>query len=329
MLSDADLASFPAPDDRDGTGDDAMAMAAGKVCRAVTALLAWGLAQATPVCADAPEAQWQQWRKQRANSLTGEESWTSLVGLHWLDTDDAWTVGAVADNGIVLANIPDHLGRIAHADGQWRFTPASGVEVTVAGVATAEPVILARDEPAAAQAPVRVRHGSVSFTVIQRGERAALRVWDRSAPARRQFAGLDYFPWHGDWRLQARWEPHQPARAIDIVDVTGQTQSLRNPGVIRFRYGDRDHQLEALQEADGDDLFVIFADRSNRTETYGAGRYLYTPAPAADGTVTLDFNYAFNPPCAFSGHATCPLPPPENRMDLHVLAGEKRYSAKP
>lgn len=313
------------PDDRHGVGGEMKTLAVrGWLVLACALFLS---VPAAPAQTGGDEADWQQWREQREKSLTAEESWTSLVGLHWLDGSRVTRVGSDPDNDVVLANVPGHLGRIVHHDGQWRFEPATDVEVTVAGVATVEPVTLADDASGAddAVAPARVRHGPVSFMVIQRGDRVALRVWDRSSPARLGFAGLDFFPWSPDWRVQAIWEAHDPVRSVDIVDVTGHTQALRNPGAIRFRHGDSEFRLEALQENDGDDLFLIFADRSNRTSTYGAGRYLYTHAPDTDGVVMVDFNRAFNPPCAFSAYATCPLPPPENRLDLAVAAGERRY----
>ncbi len=302
-----------------------MAMRAGWRCSPVTWLLATlgtALAQAPE-----PEAQWNQWREQREQRLVAEESWTSLVGLHWLDAEQVRTIGSAGDNDIVIANLPPRLGRIRRQADGWLFTPTADIEVMVADTPRSEAFVLTSDAVASAagQTAPRVRHGPVSFTVIDRGERSALRVWDRTAPARLDFAGLDWFAWDPDWRLDGRWEPHVPARTIEIVDVTGFTQALRNPGTVHLRHGDRELRLEALQGQDGEDLFLIFADRSNRSTTYGAGRYLNTPPPDPEGAVVVDFNYAYSPPCAFSAHATCPLPPPENRLDVTVAAGEKRY----
>lgn len=278
---------------------------------------------------EALEAEWNQWREQREERLVTEESWTSLVGLHWLDTEKAQTIGSADGNDIVIANLPPRLGQIQRQADGWLFTPAADSVVTVADVPRNEAFVLTSDAvtSAAGQPAQKVRLGSVSFTVIDRGDRSALRVWDRTAPARRDFAGLDWFAWNPDWRVKGRWEAHTPARTVEIVDVTGFTQSMRNPGAIRWHRDGREYRLEALQTEDGEDLFLIFADRSNRSTTYGAGRYLSTPPPDGEGEVVVDFNYAYSPPCAFSPYATCPLPPPENRLDVAVSAGEKRYRA--
>ena len=117
--------------------------------------------------------------------------------------------------------------------------------------------------------------------------------------------------------------PHPAGRTIPIVNVLGMTEPMANPGVVVFEKNGKTHRLEAVDEGDGQ-LFLIFADRTNKKETYGAGRFLYA-APAMNGTTTVDFNKAYNPPCAFNAYSTCPLPPPENRLDLAVTAGEKRY----
>ncbi|MCS6803484.1 MAG: DUF1684 domain-containing protein, partial [Chloroflexota bacterium] len=168
--------------------------------------------------------------------------------------------------------------------------------------------------------------GGLRLAVIRRGERHALRVWDPEAPTRRHFAGLEHYPpslrW---WLVRARFEPHDPVRELEVPDVTGGLQRLRNPGRLRFEIDGRGFTLEAFQEAPGERLFLVFADRTNGRETYGGGRFLYADPPDAEGTVRLDFNRAFNPPCAFTAFATCPLPPPENRLDLAIEAGEKRY----
>ena len=119
--------------------------------------------------------------------------------------------------------------------------------------------------------------------------------------------------------------PHPPGRTIQIVDILGQQEAQPNPGVVEFERDGVPYRLEALEGEDGG-LFLVFADRTSGHESYAAGRYLSTAAPAAEGSVVVDFNRAYNPPCVFSDFATCPLPPAENRLDLAVTAGEKRYA---
>jgi uncharacterized protein (DUF1684 family) len=110
------------------------------------------------------------------------------------------------------------------------------------------------------------------------------------------------------------------------VNVLGMTENMISPGALSFSIDGRSYRLEPVLEKGSAQLFIIFADKTNGIETYGAGRYLYADPPGPDGTVILDFNKAHNPPCAFTKFATCPLPPHQNRMDLRVEAGEKKYS---
>lgn len=278
----------------------------------------------------APEfdAELEAWRARRIESLTREESWTSLVGLHWLDSAKTATIGSALGSDIVIGGLPTRFATIAKRGGNWTLTFAEDVEAVIDAAAAPSEATLISDQQAARTktAPTKVRHGAIRFVLIERGERAGLRVWNAEAPGRTQFAGLDYFPADPSWRYSAAWKPHQPERTIDIATVIGTIEPMRNPGALEFERDGVAYRLEALQEEGSDQLFVIFADRTSGGETYGAGRYLYTPAPDADGRVTLDFNRAYNPPCAFSEFATCPLPPPENRLDLRVTAGELKYS---
>src|SRR5690606_6107933 len=186
-----------------------------------------------------------------------------------------------------------------------------------------EVVILDPAADAAARSP-KIEAGRIRFVLIERAGRVGMRVWDTQAPTRTAFPGIDAFPGDPAWRVTARWQPHVPARSIDIATVTGTVEPVPNPGAAVFERGGRTHPLEALRDEGSDQLFFIFADRTSGRSTYGAGRYLYTPL-ASDGAVVLDFNRAFNPPCAFSEFATCPLPPPENRLDLPVTAGEQTF----
>jgi uncharacterized protein len=102
------------------------------------------------------------------------------------------------------------------------------------------------------------------------------------------------------------------------------------PGIAEFILDGKTYRLEPILEKPGDkQLFFIFRDLTSKTETYGAGRFLYTPLPdqglAQPGDVELDFNRAENPPCAYTPYATCPLPLPQNRLQVAIPAGQQRY----
>ncbi|HEY1184137.1 MAG TPA: DUF1684 domain-containing protein, partial [Bryobacteraceae bacterium] len=142
-------------------------------------------------------------------------------------------------------------------------------------------------------------------------------------PARKAFHGLDYFPVSQAYRVTARWVPEP--RQIPVLNVLGQTEPSQCPGYAEFRIGEKELRLyPILEEPNAQELFYIFRDQTSGQETYPAGRFLYSALPQ-DGRVVLDFNKAYSPPCAFTPYATCPLPPPENRLPVRIEAGEKKY----
>jgi len=161
--------------------------------------------------------------------------------------------------------------------------------------------------------------------LIDRAGHLGIRVRDSVSPNRLQFKGLKYFPVRADWHIQARFEPYVPEHRIPIVNILGMTEEMTSPGAIVFEREGRSWRLDAILEAPGDrELFVMFSDATSGQQTYGAGRFLYVGLPNAD-RIEVDFNEAFNPPCAFTNFATCPLPPQQNRLALSVDAGELKY----
>jgi uncharacterized protein len=262
-------------------------------------------AAADPV---AHEREVMEWRENRAKRLKAEDGWLSLIGLHWL------------------------------RDGENRFEPVRGTFTLANGKVTLEPeapmTIDGKPVEGAAQllddsdenGPTIVQMGSVRFQVIKRGDRLAIRVKDSQAETRTHFAGLEYYPINPSWRVEARLEPYDPPKQIPITDITGMTSNNPSPGALVFTVAGKEYRLDPLLEGK-DDLFIIFKDETSREETYPAGRYLYTKMPGPDGKVIIDFNKAYNPPCAFTPYATCPLPPQQNRLTTRIEAGEKKYAA--
>lgn len=278
----------------------------------------------TPVKADesVAEPQWKQeameWREQRLERLTAPFGWLSLVALEFLP-DGEWIVGTSPDSDVQLPSGPERWGVLTLERPLAWFEPADGTSVFVGEerLQSRVELVVAGDEPA-----TRVSAGSGWFEIAQRGERLVLRARDSEAVTRREFLGLEYFEFDPDWRIEARWETHPEGSTIPVADVLGELRDQPNPGRAVFSIAGQNYALEAL-EAD-DQLFFIFADRTSGRSTYGLGRFLYSDLPD-EGRVVLDFNRAYNPPCAFNAYTTCPLPPPENRLDLHVEAGELRY----
>lgn len=168
-----------------------------------------------------------------------------------------------------------------------------------------------------------VRLGRVNFFVIKRGDEYFIRVKDNDSPLRREFTGLKWFPIDSSWNLTAKFTAYDQPKTILFDSQNGVRQPMESPGFVSFSRDGKDYRLDPVIE--GDRLFFIFRDATSGKSTYGAARFLYA-APAKDGTVMLDFNKTINPPCAFTPYATCPLPPPRNRLTLAVTAGEKKYS---
>jgi uncharacterized protein len=264
-----------------------------------------------------PAAEVETWRAERLERLQRPDGWLSLVGLHWLEPG-THTIGSAAENDIVLATGPERLGRVVVDEGEVGFIAAAGVGASLGGVP------IDGEAPLEAGARVTFNGGDASLQLLERSGRFALRVRDANAATRIGFIGIEHYPVDLSWRFDARFEPHQDERTIDIVNVLGMVEPMPNPGVVVFERDGREYRIEAVDEG-VPQLFLIFADRTNRNETYGAGRFVYVDWPAEGGPTVLDFNRAYNPPCAFTPYSTCPLPPPENRLDMAVTAGERRY----
>lgn len=270
----------------------------------------------------------EQWRAARLQRLTAPDGWLSLIGLDWLH-EGANRVGSAADNDVVLKAGPAHLGTVTVGkDGSVHIELAPDSGATVDGKPVSH-AVLVDDMHAGEGAPTTVRFGTASFYVIDRDGRKALRVKDSEAPTRKHFLGIDYFPIDPSWHIVADWVPFVPAHKLEIGSVIGTIDAVDVPGKAVFERDGHRYELLPYQEEPGGELFFVLADRTSGKQTYGAARFLYAALPAGGidkpGKLVLDFNQAYNPPCAFTPFATCPLAPPENRLDLAVTAGEKKY----
>jgi uncharacterized protein (DUF1684 family) len=264
-----------------------------------------------------------EWRAQRVAALTGDDGWLTLAGLFWLKDGDN-SFGRAADNALVLDNptLAEHCGTFTVSRHTVRFTAADASGVTHDGQRVSS-LELAADTSGN---PTVLESGTLRFFVIERAGNLGVRVRDLNNPHRAQFHGLSYFPVSTAWVFEARFEPYQPARRIRIVNILGMEQEYASPGAVVFAKDGREWRLDAVLEEPGDrELFIMFADTTSGHETYGAGRFLHVPLPSA-GRTRLDFNKAYNPPCALNDFATCPLPPPQNHLRLRVEAGEKAYA---
>jgi len=269
------------------------------------------------------------WRERRAANLQAPDGWLSLIGLEWLrDGDNSF--GSAEDNRIqVAAKIAAHAGIVRLEKGALQLLPpASGFpkEFQVNGRPAQEQVLTADDS----ENPSKLTIGSITIIVINRDGRFGLRIKDPQAPSRQGFHGLKWFPPDATYRILARWIPYNPPKLLDIPTVLGTTTHLPAPGAAEFTIDGQTLRLEpVLEDPKSTELFFILRDATSKTTSYGAGRFLYTDLPdhglGQPGEIWLDFNRLFNPPCAFTPFATCPLPPLQNRLSIAIPAGEQRY----
>ncbi len=207
-------------------------------------------------------------------------------------------------------------------DGRVTLSVAPGVTVTSDGVPIRERVLRSDGE---AGGPDRILHGRLSYELIRRADIFALRVRDPDSPRRHDFPGTEWFPPRREWAVAGRFEPFREERSITIPYDVGPVLS-RSPGQVVLEIAGKTFRLDSLMDDERKRLFILFGDETNRDLTYPAGRFVYSPLPdPASGVVVVDFNCALNPACAFTEFASCPFPPPQNRLPLRVEAGEKRY----
>ena len=284
---------------------------------------------ALPLLADQPTDSLQQgenhqqtieaWRANRHERLTKPDSWLTLVGLEWLK-DGENRVGSAADNDIQLTGGPAHWGSVFLQNDVLRFVSSDTDKVSING----EPLQQAELVADSKGEPTQVAGGTLSFYTIFRGS-YALRVKDSQAKALLNFKGVDNYPIDESWRINGRFTRADEGASLEITNVLGQVSESPVFGTFEFDMDGKTHSLLGLGDENSEDLWFIFADRTSGHGTYGAGRFLYSDAMPENGRLTVDFNKAYNPPCAFNPYSTCPLPPQRNRMNLLVTAGEKDF----
>ncbi len=263
-----------------------------------------------------------QWRKQRIARLTRNDSWLSLAGLFWLEPgENRFGFSPKDDIRFPDSTRTDHLGRFILENGRVRVVLETRLPVTIDG-ARLKTSSLRSD---ADGRPTHMEFGRYLWYVIKRGERFGIRLKDRQNAAIRNFKGLDYFPVSSRWKVEARFIPYDPPRKVAVPTVLGTKALATSPGELEFTLSGKRFRLQTLARSPKDTLSIIFGDATNGNETYGAGRFLEVPPVDAQGKTVIDFNKAYNPPCAFTPYATCPLPPAMNILPVAVKAGEKMY----
>ena len=264
-----------------------------------------------------------KYRAHREAELTADDGWLTVIGLFWLRTGANVTGSAAGSDVRLPAKAPARIGVFELRDGQVTFTAEPSAHVTSGGTPLGpQPVAAPRGDESA------LAVGDLRLFVIHREDRFGIRMRDLRSARRERFTGLRYFPIRSEYRVPAAFVPYNPPHTVAVPNVLGQNPEMESPGYVTFTLHGKTLRLEPVYEDDEKkDLFFIFKDTTSRDSTYPAGRFLHADLPK-DGFVTIDFNKAYNPPCAFTDFATCPLPRKENQLPVRIEAGELAYHLK-
>ena len=276
-------------------------------------------AAATPAAQDYA-AEIGAWRAEREARLKADDGWLTVSGLFFLN-EGANAFGSSPLNDILLRTGPEHAGVFTLSGGEITVRAAGGATLSVDG----RDVTAARLWPYEGGDRPTINLGPLSLFAHYSGDRLAIRLRDREGDIRRNFTGLRWYPVDTAFRVRGRYVPHDEPREIELPNILGDIETFRTSGSVALTVDGEDLRMTAVDS--GGRLWFIFRDLTSGNETYPAARFLYADAPE-DGWTTVDFNRAYNPPCAFNPHTTCPLPPRENRLSVRIEAGELDYHAR-
>ncbi len=259
------------------------------------------------------------WQTKRTASLKADDGWLNLAGLYWLKEGEN-RVGSAESNSVRFpeGKADAQLGTFTLKDGTLQFIAEKGQQITLKGSdSIVESITIYPSD-----STIVLTHNRLEWFPIKRGNQFGIRLRDLDSELAKSFEGTENYKVDPKWRVRARFEP-SPSKTISIVNVLDQISEENSPGTLHFSLEGKEYRLEALEG--GTRLFIVFGDLTNGEQTYGSGRFLYADAPDKDGYTWLDFNKAYNPPCAFTPYSTCPLPPRQNILPVAILAGEKSF----
>jgi uncharacterized protein len=261
----------------------------------------------------------EDWHNKRIENLKKESGWLNLVGLYWLEEGEN-TIGSSDKNKIVFPkNAPAEIGKVIKKDSSLIFESYNNVNVFSNGNRVNK--IEVKNDMSGN--PTIFELDSFRWFVIKREEKFGIRLRDLNADLLKNFEGIERFPIDGDWKIKAEFIPYDVPKEVEIPTIIGTIEKDFSPGKVKFLIDKKEFTLEPTSA--GDKMFLVFADLTSGDETYGAGRFLVIDKPDSNNNVIIDFNKSYNPPCAFTKYATCPLPTEENKLKVKITAGEKNY----
>jgi uncharacterized protein len=267
----------------------------------------------------AADAAYQQdytkWKAELVDDL--KSNWLPLAGLFWLKPGEN-SFGTDANNAIVFPKGPAHAGvfQLKGKDVTAKFFPDAQARTEGKAVSAI------KLEPDVSGKATLIEMGKLRMKAIVRGDRIGIRLYDLDSAEVKNYRGPVFFPLDLSYRVTATWVPSDGKKMVDVPNVLGDTTPTPVAGTAVFKINGQQVQLTDLGGHPSKGLTFVFSDLTSKTDTYPGGRFLDTD-PVVNGTVVIDFNRAYSPPCAVTPYATCPLAPKENRLAIAIPAGEK------
>ena len=259
-----------------------------------------------------------KWRQEMDTNLRRENGWLALAGLFWL-RNGTNVIGSDRSSDIILPQrAPRRLGTFEFDGNNVTLTVEDDTVVEVNGVPTTGIVLDADQE----DVPSFITFNDIRMVVVRRSKGVGIRVWDNTRQERRTFPRRQWYPVKEEFRIPAAYTRYEQMKIVKMPDILGAVQDEEIHGYVTFEFNGQKHDLIATELPDHR-LFIQFMDQTNGNLTYPSGRYYYTDAYEEGKPFFLDFNKAYNLPCAFTDYATCTFPPPENHLNVAVEAGEK------
>jgi len=262
------------------------------------------------------------WHAKRENDLKQPNGWLNLEGLFWLHKGvNTFGKGEGNEHQYNNNEFPDYIGDFIYEGDSvlWVNKKSNIVKINNIEIKGAQANLVFKN----IETSKTMDWSHFSWVVIKREDKVGVRFRNLQAEAVKNFKGINRFPVDSNWRLKAVLV--QPVQSLlMITNVLGQTTAQKSAGKLLFTINNKEYTLDVIDEG-GPNLFIVFGDETAGKTTYGAGRFIDIPKPDASGNTEIDFNKAYNPPCAFTAFATCPLPPPQNRLKVSITAGEKNY----
>jgi uncharacterized protein len=281
-----------------------------------SAALVVGASGSSPAAPDPAYVQsFEKWKAEQIDDL--KQNWLPLAGLYWLKPG-VNSFGVAPENAVIFPKGPAHAGEFDLEGKEVTIKLLPDAHATVAGA----PLTTAKLAPDISRHASVVEMGTLRFHVIVRGERVGIRLKDLESASVANFKGLIFYPLDLNYRVKATWQPSDGKKTIDVPNVLGDVTPVPIAGTVVFKINGQEQRLTAQGGDPSNGLSFVFNDLTAKSDTYPGGRFLDSE-PVVNGTVVLDFNRAYNPPCAVTPYATCPLAPKENRLAVAIPAGEK------